>query len=217
MRIGRTLRERRAPPARTPPVRPAALSRLGLAVFAGLVALEHVLRPGLDPAERFVSEYARGWTQPIAVAAFLAWAVATAAGVVIATRLRRDRRLARALTVAALAVAVLGLLLAAAFSTQTVGGELPEGVRRTTGGRLHDLGTLFILAGLLVAALASLRLVAERRYRLTVLALAVALLAVVPVLVALGVDAPGIGQRAFIAVGLGWQWAFSAQDRGEAA
>jgi len=30
----------------------------------------------------------------------------------------------------------------------------------------------------------------------------------VPVLVAIGVDAPGIGQRGFILVGLAWQWAF---------
>ena len=192
-------------------MRPAVLSRLGLAAFIGLVALEHVVRPGLDPAERFISEYARGSTQPLAVAAFGTWAVATAAGVRLALAAPRDRPVARALTAAALVAAVAGLVLAALFTTQTIGGELPEGARRTTAGRLHDLGTLFILAGLLIAALASLRLVPGRRYRLTVLALAVALLGVVPVLVALGVDAPGIGQRAFIGVGVAWQWAFAGQ------
>jgi hypothetical protein len=43
-------------------------------------------------------------------------------------------------------------------------------------------------------------------FRLATAALAVALLAVVPVLMALGADAPGLGQRAFIAVGCLWQW-----------
>ena len=106
-------------------------------------------------------------------------------------------------------MATAGLLLCAGWTTQTVGGELPAGVRRTTGGRLHDLGTLLILAGLVVAALASLRLLAGRRYRLAVVGLGVALLAIVPVLVALGIGAPGIGQRAFILVGVAWQWCFA--------
>ena len=184
------------------------LARGGLAAFVGLVALEHVLRPGLDPAERFVSEYARGWTQPIQIVAFFAWAVATAACAALAAR-PTSRRIARAITVAALVVAAAGLVVAATFATETVGGELPAGVERTLGGRLHDLGTLAILAGLLVAAVASLRLVPRRGYRLTVIGLAVALFAIVPVLVALGIDAPGIGQRGFILVGVAWQWTFA--------
>ena len=69
-----------------------------------------------------------------------------------------------------------------------------------------------ILVGLLVAALASLRLVPGTRYRLTVLALGVTLLAIVPVLIALRLDAPGIGQRGFILVGLAWQWAFASHQ-----
>lgn len=182
---------------------------LGLAAFGGIVALEHPLRPDLPPPDHFVSEYARGWTQPLQVVAFLAWAVGTGACAVIAARVGPRRRIARGIAVAALVVATGGLLIAAAFTTQTVAGELPEDVRRTAGGRLHDLGTLFILAGLLVAALASLRLIPRGGYRLAVLGLGVALLAVVPVLVALGIDAPGIGQRGFILVGCAWQWTFA--------
>src|SRR4051794_23483746 len=183
---------------------------LGLAGFAGIVALEHLLRRDLPPADHFVSEYAGGWTHPLQAAAFVSWGVATAACAVLAARVN-ERRIARAIVVVALVAATAGLALTAVFSTQTVAGVLPAGVRRTTGGRLHDLGTLFILAGLLVAALASLRLIARTRYRLVVLVLGVVLVAIVPALVAAGIDAPGIGQRGFIAVGLAWQWAFATQ------
>jgi hypothetical protein len=183
-------------------------ARAGLVVFVAIVALEHVARPGLDPAERFVSEYAVGWTQPLQITAFAGWSLATAAGAVLASR-ARERPVARALTAGALGLAAAGLIVAAVFATETVGGELPAGVERTTGGRLHDLGTLGVFAGLVLACAASLRLVPSRRYRLTVLALAVALFAIVPALVALGLDAPGIGQRGFILVGCAWQWVFA--------
>ncbi len=180
----------------------------GVSVFVALVALQHPLRADLPPAEHFVSEYARGSTAPLQVAAFLAWGAAGVGCVACALR-RHERPVARAITAGALAVAVAGTLLAAAFATETVAGERPPGLERTLGGRLHDLGSLFILAGLVVAALASLRLVRSRRYRVAVLALGLALLAIVPVLVALEIDAPGIGQRGFILVGLLWQWQFA--------
>ncbi len=192
------------------------LARSGLVVFVGLVALEHLLRPGLPPAERFISEYGRGATQPLHVAAFAAWAVACVGCAVVAAR-RRSRPVARVLTVAGFAAAAAGAVLAAVFITQTVAGELPAGVARTAGGRLHDLGTLFILGGLIVAALASLRLVPVRRYRLGVGLLGVVLLAIVPTLVALGLDAPGLGQRGFVLTGVAFQWWFTAQTGWSAA
>ncbi len=142
------------------------------------------------------------------VVAFAAWALATSACLALARAVRR-RRVARAIVVGGLGIAVAGLAIAAAFATQTVAGELPEGVTRTTAGRLHDFGTLLILAGLVVAAAASVRLLSPGRYRLTVLALGIALFAIVPVLVALGIDAPGVGQRLFILVGIAWQWTFA--------
>jgi hypothetical protein len=157
-----------------------------------------------------VSEYAVGWTAPLQIVAFLGWAAACGAGVRLATRVRPPgRAIARSLAVLGLLAATAGALLAAGFTTQTVGGELPAGTTRTLGGRLHDLGSLLLFAGLILAALASVRLVRGARYRLGVLALGVALLLVVPVLVALELDAPGIGQRGFILVGLAWLWLFA--------
>jgi hypothetical protein len=184
--------------------------RGGLAGFTALVALEHVLRPELPPAERFISEYGRGWTQPVHVAAFAGWAVAGGGCAALAARVAKPAG-ARVLAVGAFAVAAAGAALAAVFATQTVGGVLPADVARTPAGRLHDAGTLLILVGLLVAALASLPLIRTVRYRLTIAGLAAALVAVVPVLIALGLDAPGLGQRGFVLVACAFQWAFAAQ------
>jgi peptidoglycan/LPS O-acetylase OafA/YrhL len=99
-------------------------------------------------------------------------------------------------------VAVVGTVMDAIWRTQTVGGELPPGVLRTTEGRLHDLGTLLILAGLVVSALASLWRLRTRRWRTTTALLALGFVLVPAVLVALGLDWPGIGQRGIILVGV---------------
>jgi hypothetical protein len=195
--------------------RAARVARWGLGAFVGIVVAEHALRPGLAPGQHFVSEYGVGSTAPLQSAAFVAWSASMAAAALLSPPPPAPRRpLARAVVAGALAVAALGALACAAFATQTVAGRLPDGVARTTAGRLHDLGTLLILAGLLVAALAGVRLIGRRRHTLEVAGLAVALVAVVPVLVALGIDAPGWGQRAFILVGCLWQWRFVAACRG---
>ena len=181
----------------------------GLVAFVALVALQHALVPGLAPARHFVSEYANAETGLVQGVAFLGWAFGLGACAVLAARADGPRRpAARAVTVAALALAAGGAVLTALFATQTVAGELPPGAVRTLPGRLHDLGSLAIFAALLVAASASARLVTGWGYRLTVLGLLLALLAIVPALVALGIDAPGWGQRAFITVACAWQIAF---------
>lgn len=191
---------------------PRTVCLAGLAAFLVIVGVEHLLRPDLPPPDHFVSEYSRGSTKPLQVVAFAAWTASMAAAAALAARaLPRGRPVSRTVAVLALGVATAGGALAAAFTSQTIAGQLPAGVQRTLGGRLHDLGTLFILAGLVVAALASLRLVRRTRYRLTVVGLGVALVAVVPVLVALRIDAPGIGQRAFILIGCAWLWRFAAE------
>jgi hypothetical protein len=187
---------------------PRLLVRGGVATFVVLVAAQHLLRPELPPAERFVSEYGRGSTAALQVTAFAGWGVATAACAVLAARAGR-RPIARWITVGGLAIATAGLALCGAFTTQTVGGEMPPGLERSVEGRLHDLGALLILAGLIGAGLASLRLIEHARYRLISLALAAGLLAIVPALTLVGWDAPGIGQRGFILVGLLWELAFA--------
>ncbi len=182
----------------------------GLAVFLALVALQHPLRADLPPGGHFVSEYAKGSTGPLQLAAFLAWALAFAAAAWLAALAPR-RPVARTVTAIALAVAAAGTVVAALFATQTVAGELQPGVQRTLEGRLHDLGTLLLFVGLLVAALASVRLVPRTRFRVTVALLALALVATVPVLVALRLDLPGIGQRAFVVIGCAWTCLFAVE------
>lgn len=187
------------------------LGLAGLVGFAGLVAAQHLWRADdLPPAEHFVSEYAVGEGGWVQVVAFLSWAASLAATAEVARRgsASSGRRIAQAVSLAGLAAGAVGAVACAAFTTETVAGELPAGVVKSTAGELHDLGSAFIFFGLLVAAVASVRLVRRRGYRLSVLGLAVLLVLIPSGLVALGYDAPGWGQRGFIAVGCLWQWRF---------
>jgi len=180
----------------------------GLALFVVLVVAQHAWRADdLPPADHFVSEYARGAGGWVQVVAFLAWSASLVATVGAARRAGRpERRIVRGLVVLGLAAGALGALAAALFATETVGGQLPPGMVKSLGGRLHDLGSAFIFFGLLVAAAASARLVERRGYRLTLLGLVVLLFLVPSALIAAEYDAPGWGQRGFIAVGCLWQW-----------
>lgn len=187
------------------------LARGGLLTFVALVAVLHALRPGLAPADHFVSEYGVGSTHAVMVVAFLAWAAGLAA-----TAAYARRREGLVVVPVAVAIAALGAVLCACFATVTVGGELPKGVTYTAAGRWHDRGTLLILVGLLVAALASLR-GRPKRYRWQVAGCAAALVLIPGVLVAAGLDWPGVGQRGLIAVGVLSSWLYlSAADRGPA-
>jgi len=147
------------------------------------------------------------------VLAFLAWAVSLAATFALARAAgtRGRRRIARSVAQLGLAAGALGAVACAAFATETVGGELPAGAVKSTAGELHDLGSAFIFFGLLVAAVASVRVIGRHRYRLAVLALAVGLFLVPGMLIALEYDAPGWGQRGFIAIGCLWQLSFVGQ------
>jgi len=181
----------------------------GLAAFVSLVTVQHLFRgDDLPPAAHFVSEYAKGPGGWVQVVAFLAWAVAFVASIGLLWPDRERRRVARGLVVLGLVAATAGAVLAATFPTETVGGVLPEGAVKSPAGRLHDLGSAGIFFGLLVAAVVSVRLIARRGYRLSVLGLGLLLLLVPGVLIAAEYDAPGWGQRGFIAVGCLWHWRF---------
>jgi hypothetical protein len=188
----------------------ARAGRWALGAFVGVVAVEHLLRRDLPPPDHFISEYGVGDTALLQSAAFVAWAGSMAALLLLAARRARAgsgwRRALLWIVAVLLAVATAGAVLCALFATQTIAGELPAGVERTDAGRLHDLGTLFILAGLVLAAVLTAAALPGRRHALEVAGLAVALVAIVPVLILVGWDAPGIGQRGFIAVGCVWQW-----------
>lgn len=184
---------------------PEQITRAGLLAFVGLVALEHPLRPGLPPAGHFISEYAHGGTAPLAILAFLVWGAAMAAAAVLAWRFGE-----RAVPVL-LAFAALGTLVCACFATQTIGGELPVGVQRTTGGKLHDFGTQLIFFGLLLAALWALRALRTKRYRRGLAACGAAIVLAPAVLVVAGLDWPGVDPRAIILVGVAWLWLWTQE------
>ncbi len=177
-------------------LRSSRTAAIGLAGFIGLVVAQHLSRDDLPPGQHFVSEYANGEDGFVQVVAFVSWAVSLG----VQASLTEPR-----VTRAALGVAAAGSVMTACFATVTVAGKLPDGMTKTTAGQLHDIGSLLIFAGLLVAVGASTRALSRPGYRRRVTALAGALLITVPVMSALGLDEPGWGQRAFIAIGCAWQ------------
>lgn len=130
----------------------------GLVIFGGIVLVEHALHPSLSPQTHEVSEYVNrdpGW---LMVVGFLSWSASLAGAAALAARDRRTGQhpiLARSL-VALLGLAAAGILVTACFATQTSAGKLPQGVRLSLGGRLHDLGSGLATLALVAAAVASI-------------------------------------------------------------
>jgi hypothetical protein len=162
-----------------------------------LVALEHPLRPDLPATRHFVSEYASGSTDVIARAAFLIWGVGIAA---LAVGLWRARAASPRCSSASPPRA---RPWPRPSPPSPSAGSCPSAGRTRPAGGLHDLGASMLFFGLLLAAAASCDRCGAR-YRWGVAGLAACLLLAPAVLVALGRDWPGIGQRAFILVGCGW-------------
>jgi len=177
-------------------LRSSRTAALGLAGFVGLVVAQHLYRADLPPGQHFVSEYANGEGGFVQVVAFGCWAISLGAQASLAEP---------SVTRAALGVAAAGSVMTACFATVTVAGKLPAGATRSTAGQLHDIGSLLIFTGLLVAVVASTRALARPGYRRSVAVLTLVLLLIVPFMSALGLDEPGWGQRAFIAIGCAWQ------------
>jgi hypothetical protein len=182
----------------------------GLSAFVIVAVGQHALTPSLSPDSHMVSEYAWEDAGALMIFGFLAWAASLAATAVLVARKPFPQVQAhlRQLLVASIGVAAVGIFLTAVFETQTSAGVLPEGVERSTGGRLHDLGSGAATLALLAATLTSLRLIGEP----TVFRVAAGALLSIAVLSAAGLLAagdpvPGIRQRLLLTIACLWQGA----------
>jgi hypothetical protein len=169
----------------------------GLVAFVVLTVLQHAVSSRLDPASHQISEYANGSAGALMTIAFLAWAISCAA----LAGLSPSRAVA-----AALALASIGLVVAAAWDTQTVAGVLPAGVEPTTSGHLHDIGSGTAAVALLGATLGFTASPASRpsARRATAYLLATGL-TVAFVLALVGHEVAGIRQRALVLTACAWQ------------
>jgi hypothetical protein len=163
---------------------------LGIAVV--LVVSLHVLDPSLDPALRFMSEYARGPWGALMRAVFVLLA---AGGAVVTTTLRRSGMPRRAL---GLGLWSIGMLVAGLFVTDS---SLPDAPHTTTG-LVHDAAADFAFLALVLGAAS----------KADVGRVAAAAMVVAVVLGRL-TGCAGLGQRCFAGIAIAWQlWlAFGAQ------
>jgi Protein of unknown function (DUF998) len=184
---------------------------IALLAFLSAVSLQHLLVPQLNPLRHQVSEYANARAGWLMVAGFVAWAISIAAMAVLATSRRPQRGLARILLVVLLSFAVVGTVITASFATQTSAGALPPGIRLTTGGRLHDVGSAMLAVAIYASAIASLwsEQVSPRYRMCTALILALAVTADVTLLV-VGPGVGGLRQRILIVFACAWQAVFLA-------
>lgn len=181
------------------------ISVAGILLFLAILATEHIVDPGLDPARHEISEYVHGPIGWLMICGFAVWAVSLACTALIA------RRSGSATTLwLALAAASAGMVITASFATQTSAGRLPEGVSLSTSGMLHDVGSGIATIALLIAALASLHRRQAGALRLTTAILLVIVLPVDVVLLAIGPGVAGFRQRLLVLVGCLWQLCFLA-------
>lgn len=174
---------------------------LALGLFVTVLAVQHLIEPGLSSTQNMISEYANTGSGVVMEIAFAAWGVSWVLLALIFVRRRWW------VTAAAAVVAAAGATLITAFSTQAVAGHVPAGVARTVAGRLHDLGGELLLGGALLAAATTMVacLCGGTPLRGGGTALLVAALIVVGGLLALGDPAPGLRHRVLVAAAVGWQ------------
>lgn len=184
-----------------------------LTVFIVIVALEHVLQPGLPPGDHRISEYANGSPGWLMTIGFISWSAAlfTASIALLHTPLR-PHRLVQAVGIL-LMLAGLGAAATAAFKTGTSAGIVPPAHRLTTGNHIHDVGSGGLALALWIAVLVTTGL---NDHRLRVQS---AVLLVLGILVAVlfsdgMLDLPGVSQRTLVAIACTWQYLLlAASDR----
>lgn len=183
------------------------MSRVGivlLAVFVGAVAIEHGLQSDLDPASHMVSEYANGSAGWLMNLGFGAWSASLALTAAVALGVEPRSRRHNAVVFLVCSAAV-GATLVTGFATQTSAGVLPEGVTRSTAGRLHDVGGGLVALGLFGAAGLSCLGQWPRRFRSVTGFVLVVAVVCDAMLVAVGPSVGGVRQRLLILAGCGWQ------------
>jgi hypothetical protein len=183
------------------------LAWAGLEVFVAAVVVEHAAEPSFNPATHEISEYVHGSAGGVMLTGFLAWAVSLACTGVLAATTRRTRWLAIPLGVAA-----AGIVVTAAFGTQTSAGKLPPGVKLTLSGQLHDIGSGATTVALSLGALASIWALNDQAAykRRTAALLAFVVFADVALLL-VGSSVGGVRQRVLVTAGCLWQAMFLAQ------
>ncbi len=97
------------------------------------------------------------------------------------------------------------MFVTATFATETSAGKLPPGVSLTTTGRLHDIGSGVTTVALLLAALLSIGIFADRLSRLRIVALIGAVVCLDVALLSIGSEVAGVRQRALVAGACAWQ------------
>lgn len=182
----------------------ADIASVGVALFLSITIVLHLLQPDLDPAGRFVSEYAPGPTGWLMNVAFVALAVALASFAVAFGRQLRPPFRSRAAGIL-FAVAALGILVSGAFNS-----DLQTDSVMTTSGAIHDLAGFAAFLTMLPAMVAVAgRLRTHRPEHKLSLSLTVHAWVVIALFVAmLFLFEPrglvGLGQRLFLATMLGW-------------
>jgi hypothetical protein len=181
----------------------AVASRAALALFVACAVVAQLANPDVGPARHMVSELAHGTAGWVMTAGFGCWAVALVLGAIVLPR--ADRPAGATLV----AIAAAGVVVLMVFPTQTIGGELPAGVARTTAGRLHDVGsgvaTLALAAAAGISGVRAWRGGDRRTSAMVVVLLAVAIAATV-VGLAIGPSVGGLRQRVLLLAAVTWQW-----------
>lgn len=192
----------------------ALIAIAGITVFSVVVPAMHLLRPDLDPARRFVSEYAGGPYGALMTAGFVALGAGSLA---LALGLYRGASPAGRSRAGLILLAVWGVggLVVAVFPAD------PQGAPPTTHGAIHGLAAAVAFFSLGPAALLLARRFGRdarwRPFRRTSFVLGLLILAALITLVVSPPEFAGVAQRALLALDIVWLGAAALRLRSVSA
>lgn len=172
------------------------ISAVCLGLFGAALVAEHAVESSVSAVHSTISEYARTDSGFLIRFGFAAWSVSLA-GLAFVTWRHRLR-----VEGVGLGVAACGVVLVCAFTTQAVQAQVPPGVGRTLGGRLHDVGGEIVMGGILLAVVAGAVRGPWSRWSRALLCLTFVTSAT---LLLAGDPAPGLRQRALVVYTITWQ------------